>query len=29
MIVYKITNTINDKVYVGQTIDTLKKRVEY
>ncbi len=26
MLVYKITNTINDKVYVGQTTQTIKKR---
>lgn len=26
MIVYKITNLINDKVYVGQTKNTLEQR---
>lgn len=26
MLVYKITNTINDKVYIGQTVNSLKKR---
>lgn len=28
MIVYKITNLVNDKVYVGQTINKLNKRVD-
>lgn len=27
MIVYKITNIVNGKVYVGQTIQTLRKRI--
>jgi group I intron endonuclease len=26
MIIYKITNSINDKVYIGQTVESLKKR---
>jgi len=26
MIIYKITNSINSKVYIGQTIETLEKR---
>jgi len=26
MIIYKITNSINNKIYIGQTITTLKKR---
>jgi group I intron endonuclease len=26
MIIYKITNNINNKVYIGQTIETIKKR---
>lgn len=25
-LIYKITNLVNDKCYVGQTIQTLKKR---
>ena len=24
--IYKITNTVNDKVYIGQTIQQLKRR---
>lgn len=27
MIVYKITNTVNNKVYIGQTVGTLKRRM--
>ncbi len=27
MIIYKITNTINNKVYIGQSIKTLKERI--
>jgi group I intron endonuclease len=26
MIIYKITNNINNKVYIGQTIESIKKR---
>jgi group I intron endonuclease len=26
MIIYKITNSVNDKVYIGQTVESLKKR---
>ena len=26
MIIYKITNTVNGKVYIGQTVQTLRKR---
>lgn len=28
MIIYKITNTVNDKCYIGQTINTFNKRYE-
>ena len=27
MIIYKITNTINNKIYIGQTTRTLKERI--
>lgn len=27
MIVYKVTNTVNNKVYIGKTVQTLKRRI--
>ena len=26
--IYKITNTLNDKIYIGQTIKTIEKRFQ-
>ena len=28
MIIYKITNEINDKIYIGQTTQTLNGRIK-
>ena len=27
MIVYKVTNLINNKIYIGKTVQTLKRRI--
>ena len=29
MLIYKATNTINNKIYIGKTILSLEKRIHY